>query len=75
MTLETVKKLACEFLSLADDLHNEVSAYINGSNQTIDEAAYRKVRQAEDRFIKAVNDFYGESYKAGLNYELAESFI
>ena len=75
MTLETVKRLACEFLAIADDLHNEVSAYINGSNQAIDEAAYRKVRKAEDRFIKAANELYGEGWKACLNYELAESFI
>ena len=74
-TLENVKELAKSFLAIADELNEKVSAYIDGSDKDEDANAYWIVREADKKFIDAVNEYYEESYKCGLNYELAESFI
>lgn len=74
-TIEQVKALANEFLTIADELNEKVSAYFNGSNDTEDIKAYEVVRMADKKFIDALNAYYEDSYEYGLNYELAESFI
>lgn len=73
-TLENVKTLAKSFLAIADELNEKVSAYFDGSDKKEDENAYWKVREADKNFIDAVNEYYDDNYKYGLNYELAESF-
>lgn len=75
MTIEKVKAAAKEFLSIADELNEKVSAYIDGSDSKDAEEAYRMVREADRKFIDAANAYYGEGWTYGLNYELAESFI
>lgn len=75
VTLENVKELAKSFLAIADELNEKVSAYFNGSDKKEDANAYWTVREADKKFIDAVNEYYEDSYKYGLNYELAESFI
>lgn len=75
-TIETIRTLAANFLALADELNEKVSAYINGSNAKEDEDAYWAVREADKKFVDAMNDYYeGERYEYGLNYELAESYL
>ncbi len=74
-TATNIKKLAEKFLDIADELNEQVSAYINGSNSPAAERAYHRVLDAEAEFIKAVNSAYGEHWKVCLNYELAESFL
>lgn len=75
VTLENVKELAKSFLAIADELNEKVSAYFDGSDKEEDANAYWMVREADKKFIDAVNEYYKDSYKYGLNYELAESFI
>lgn len=75
MKIENVKAAAAEFLKIADELNEMVSAYIDGSDSKDAETAYLKVREADRKFIDAANAFYGEGWTYGLNYELAESFI
>lgn len=75
MTLENVKSAAIEFLNIANELNEKVSAYIDGSNDKDAEEAYWTVREADKKFIDAANALYGEGWTYGLNYELAESFI
>lgn len=74
-TIETIRTAAKNFLSLADELNEKVSAYINGSNAPENTAAYWAVREADKKFVDAVNEFEGERYEYGLNYELAESYL
>lgn len=74
-TLEQVKEAASNFLAIADKLNEKVSRYINGSNEDADAKAYWTVRDADRVFINAVNSYYNDNYKFGLNYELAESFV
>lgn len=74
-TLENVKELAKSFLAIADELNEKVSAYFDGSDKAEDENAYWIVREADKKFIDALNEYYEDSYEYGLNYELAESFI
>lgn len=73
-TIEEVKELAKSFLAIADELNVKVSAYFDGSNRKDDEDAYWTVREADKKFIDALNEYYDDSYEYGLNYELAESF-
>lgn len=73
-TLENVKELAKSFLAIADELNEKVSAYFDGSDKAEDANAYWTVREADKKFVDAVNEYYEDSYKYGLNYELAESF-
>ena len=70
-----VARLAKNFLSLADELNEYVSAYLDGSNSPEAEKAYYEVRESDKKFIDSLNELWGESYKYGLNYELAESFL
>lgn len=74
-TIETLRTLAANFLALADELNEKVSAYINGSNAKEDAAAYWTLREADKKFVDAMNDYEGERYEYGLNYELAESYL
>lgn len=73
--LNEVKEAAKKFLEIADKLNEKVSRYFNGSESKDDENAYWQVREADKKFIDALNSYYEESYSYGLNYELAESFI
>lgn len=63
------------FLSLADELNEEVSAYIDGSNKPEAEAAYYAVLEAEANFLKFNNAYWGEQRRPCLSYELAESAL
>lgn len=74
-TLENVKELAKSFLAIADELNEKVSSYLDGSDKAEDVNAYWTVREADKKFVDAVNEYYEDSYKYGLNYELAESFV
>lgn len=74
-TLFDIKRAAEEFLNLADELNERVSAYIDGSTKKADEEAYWKAREADKKFVDMVNSAYEENWTYGLNYELAESFI
>ncbi len=73
--LNQVKEAAKKFIEIADELNEKVSRYFNGSESKDDENAYWAVREADKKFIDALNSYYEESYEYGLNYELAESFI
>ena len=75
VSLNNVRELAQSFLAIADELNEKVSAYLNGSDRNEDAKAYWTVREADKNFIDAVNSYYNDSYKYGLNYELAESFL
>lgn len=76
MTLEQVKTLANNFLTVADELEEMVSDYLNGSNDIKAVNAYMTVKDADKRFVDAVNSYYGSNeYQYGMNYDLAESFF
>lgn len=72
---ERIEELAKAFLTIADELNEGVSNYLNGSNRREDKEAYDVVKGAEKVFVKAYNDFYHENHVACLNYELAESVL
>lgn len=64
------------FLVLADELNEEVSAYIDGSNEPKAEAAYIAVKKSEAEFLKYYCAYWGEPKRRPcLNYELAESSL
>lgn len=76
ITKEELKKAAQSFLNIADELNEKVSRYFDGSDKKEDEDAYWTVREADKKFIDALNSYYpGEGYEYGLNYELAESCL
>lgn len=76
ITKEELKKAAKSFLDIADELNEKVSRYFDGSEKKEDEEAYWTVREADKKFIDALNSYYpGEGYEYGLNYELAESCL
>lgn len=75
MTYEIVQKLAKTFLSFAEDLNEEVSAYLDGSCMTHHIEAYDLVKSLEREFVKAYDEYYGESHEACLDYELAYSVL
>lgn len=66
---------ATNFLNIADRLNEEVTAYINGSHDASDEAAYHMVMDANSIFIQLYNMYYDENRVPSLDYELAESII
>lgn len=70
-----VARLAKKFLSIADELNEKVSRYFDGSNASEDVRAYEMVREADKKFVDALNELWGERYRYGLNYELAEYFL
>lgn len=71
-----VQKLAVKFLETADALNEKVSAYIDGSHNASDFAAYDKVKAANAEFLKAYSSYTGEPLRnSELNYELAEACI
>lgn len=75
-TLKQVQDAARAFLNLADELNQQVTRYIDGSNEHEDFIAYYKVKQADRAFIDALNDYAGSvDYTSGLNYELAKSVL
>lgn len=64
------------FLVLADELNEEVSAYIDGSDTPEAEAAYNAVKDAEAVFLKYYCAYWGEPRRRPcLGYELAESSL
>ena len=64
------------FLALADELNEEVSAYIDGSNKPEAEAAYIAVKESEANFLKYYCAYWDEPRRYPcLNYELAESVL
>lgn len=77
MELTEVQTLAEKFLTIADELNEKVTNYINGSNNSEDFLAYQTVRALNKEFTDALNAFYGcNDYDTkGLNYELAESIL
>lgn len=75
-TFEDVKKIAAEFIAIADKLDVNVCRYFAGSDNIEDVRAYETVKAADRKFIDAVNDFWGcKEYEYGLNYELAEAYL
>lgn len=79
ITFVELKKKAVDFLNLADELNEKVSAYIDGSDEKEDADAYEDVKNASISFGKAYCEYYNEpfdhSLRDGFNYELAESII
>lgn len=77
MKLAEVQKLAEKFLTIADELNEKVTNYINGSNNSEDIAAYYTVKKASNEFTFAINSYYGcnEYSTEGFNYEVAESIL
>lgn len=64
------------FLVLADKLNEEVSAYIDGSDNPEAEAAYNAVKDAEAVFLEYYCAYWGEPRRRPcLGYELAESSL
>lgn len=64
------------FLVLADELAEEVSAYIDGSNKPEAAAAYIAVKESEANFLKYYCAYWDEPRRYPcLNYELAESVL
>lgn len=64
------------FLVLADELNEEVSAYIDGSNKPEAEAAYIAVKESEANFLKYYCAYWDEPRRHPcLDYELAECVL
>lgn len=70
-----LQRLAKRFLNAADELHEKVSNYINGSNDAEDEEAYNTIKELEADFLKLYNNYYDDNITPGLNYEVAESVL
>lgn len=68
-----LQRLAKRFLNAADELHEKVSNYIDGSNDAEDEEAYNTIKELEADFLKLYNNYYNDNITPGLNYEVAES--
>lgn len=76
VTRDDVRKLAQNFLDTADKYAKHVSDYIDGDQSDSAAWGYYVVKQAEQKFIDAVNELEGyHAYDACLNYELAEAFL
>lgn len=64
------------FLVLADELNEQVSAYIDGSDKPEAEAAYNAVKDAEAVFLRYYCAYWDEPRRRPcLGYELAESSL
>lgn len=64
------------FLVLADELNEQVSAYIDGSDKPEAEAAYNAVKDAESVFLRYYCAYWDEPRRRPcLGYELAESSL
>ena len=74
-TIEQLKTTAAAFLQIADELNEQVSDYINGSNLPENIEAYHTVKDYEIRFLDVYNAYWGENHHPALNYELAESCL
>lgn len=73
---ESMKSAAINFLNIADELNEQVSAFIDGSNEPEAENAYIAVLDAERQFCKLYGEYYCEPMpRPSLNYELAESCL
>ena len=70
-----LQRLAKRFLNAADELHEKVSNYIDGSNDAEDEEAYNAIKEFETDFLKLYNNYYDDNITPGLNYEVAESVL
>lgn len=79
ITIEELQKMAADFLKLADDVNEMVSAYIDGSDKKEDEDAYNKVSEASVKFGKAWCEYWDEPFdhrlRDGFNYEIAEYIL
>ncbi len=61
------------FLRKADELNEQVSAYIDGSDSDEAQAAYFAVQDSEAVFLRYYCAYWGEPLqRPALNYELAE---
>lgn len=61
---------------MKNELNEEVSAFIDGSNDPKAESAYIAVKDKEDNFIKYFSAYWGEPKRCPcLDYELAESTL
>ncbi len=64
------------FLVLADELNEQVSAYIDGSDKPEADAAYNAVKDAEAVFLRCYCAYWDEPRRRPcLGYELAESSL
>lgn len=73
---ESMKSAAINFLNIADELNEQVSAFIDGSSDPEAENAYIAVIDAEIQFCKLYGKYYCEPMpQPSLNYELAESCL
>lgn len=71
-----VQQLARNFLETADQLHEKVSAYIDGSDDLENVEAYYKVLELNVAMNRAEAAFFGEPVRpAQLDYDVAESII
>lgn len=73
--IKELRRLAKRFLNAADELHEKVSNYIDGSNDAEDEEAYNTIKELEADFLKLYNNYYDDNITPGLNYEVAESVL
>ena len=74
--IELLKEAARNFLKVADELNELVSAYLDGDDSRESEDAYLKVLDAERPFCKLWGECWGEpAPRPSLNYELAESIL
>lgn len=65
-------RCAKHFLDIANEHHEKVSAYFEGSDKTEDIEAYNKVKEAEKQFMHWYNMYFDTDVEDGLNYDLAE---
>lgn len=73
---ESMKSAAKYFLDMADELNEQVSAFIDGSDAPDAENAYVAVINAERIFCELYGEYYQEpAPRPSLNYELAESVL
>lgn len=73
--LELLRNAARDFLNTADKLYENVSNYMNGSNDLVDVNAYNEVKKKNAYFIKLHNEYYQENRVPCFDYELAESLL
>ena len=73
---ELLQTAAKNFLEIADQLNEQVSAYIDGDDSVETADAYLKVLDAELPFCELWGRVYDEpAPRPSLNYELAESVL
>jgi len=76
VTFSELQQAAIKFLAVADELNEQVSNYLNGSNAPADVDAYYKVKEANTEFNRAYSQYWEEPLRpANLDYELAEGCL